>query len=57
LDEGRRKELFERLIALQDAGHGVEASGTMVAKEFHVSRVLVVQTEREGVDAQWPPLG
>ncbi len=57
LPEDRRKEMFAALVAAQDGGLDVAASRKKVAAEFGVTAKQVEKVEKEGLDAQWPPLG
>ena len=57
LDGGRRKEIFAALVELQDRGERVVRSRVDVAERFGVTRQAVERIEREGLAAQWPPLG
>jgi hypothetical protein len=62
--EGKTLTLEERMLlfhALVDAQDGQEMtvpqSRKAVADRFGVSEEQVRQVEREGLDANWPPLG
>ena len=54
--ESRRRALFAALVASQDRGLAVRASRAFVASRFDVTAADVARVEREGLDAQWPPL-
>lgn len=54
--ESRRRALFAALVASQDNGLAVRASRAFVASRFDVTAADVARVEREGLDAQWPPL-
>jgi hypothetical protein len=54
--ESRRRALFAALVASQDHGLAVRASRAFVASRFDVTAADVARVEREGLDAQWPPL-
>ena len=54
--EPRRKEIFLALVEAQDQRVGVAQSRKLVAKQFGVTETLIRAIEREGLDAQWPPL-
>jgi hypothetical protein len=54
--ETRRKEIFLALVEAQDQELGVVQSRQLVAERFGVSEDTIKQVEREGIDAQWPPL-
>ena len=57
MTEERRREVFAALVAAQDAGLSVNDSREQVAREQGLSAEQVREIEREGIDAQWPPLG
>ena len=57
LTEDRRKEVFAALVAAQDGGMSVPASRKKAAAEFGLTPKQVEKIEREGLEAQWPPLG
>ena len=54
--EEKRQEIFRRLVEVQDEGKGVEESRRLVADEHRLGMDEVVQIEREGLAAKWPPL-
>jgi hypothetical protein len=56
LPEDRRMAIFAELVAAQDEGSSVQASREAVAGRHGVSVYTVLQIEREGLDAGWPPL-
>jgi hypothetical protein len=56
LPEAVRKEVFQALVEAQDRDMGVAQSRKVVAERFGLSDAQVKQIEREGLDAQWPPL-
>ena len=45
------------LVAAQDGGLGVDASRRQVAAEHGLTTRQVEKIEREGLKAEWPPLG
>jgi hypothetical protein len=57
LPEERRRAVFAALVAAQDGGLDVATSRGQVAAEHGLTRKQVERIEREGLDAQWPPLG
>jgi hypothetical protein len=57
LTEERRREVFAALVAAQDGGMDVEASRKKVAADHGLTPTGVQKIEREGLDAEWPPLG
>ncbi len=56
LTEDRRREVFAALVAAQDTGLDVAASRKQVARENGLTVKQVEKIEKEGLDAQWPPL-
>ncbi|GIW81851.1 MAG: hypothetical protein KatS3mg105_3658 [Gemmatales bacterium] len=56
LPESARKEIFEKLVAAQDANMSVPQSRRYVADQFGINLRQVQQIEREGLDRLWPPL-
>jgi hypothetical protein len=57
LPQDRRKEIFQALVDAQDHEMSVAQSRSLIAERFGVSENQVRQIEREGIEAQWPPLG
>jgi hypothetical protein len=57
LTEERRREVFAALVAAQDGGLDVSASRKKVAADHGLTPKRVEKIEREGLDAEWPPLG
>jgi hypothetical protein len=54
--EPRRKEIFLALVEAQDQQMTVAQSRKTIAKRFNVTENQIRDIEREGLDAQWPPL-
>jgi hypothetical protein len=54
--EAVRKEIFHALVDAQDQEMSVSQSRKLIAERYGVSEDQVRQIEREGLDAQWPPL-
>ena len=54
--EGRRKDVFSRLVEVQDGGASVVESRRLIAQEFVISVDDVMSIEREGISSRWPPL-
>lgn len=52
----QRQAIFHALLDAQDAGASVPQSRADVAKQFAVTVDEVKKIEKEGIDAQWPPL-
>jgi hypothetical protein len=56
LTEERRKEIFAALVEAQDKGTSVADSWRDVAARFGITRKIMTEIEREGMDNEWPPL-
>jgi hypothetical protein len=56
LPQEQRMELFLALVEAQDGEMTVVQSRKAVAERFGVSEIQVRKIEREGLDANWPPL-
>jgi len=56
LPEDRRRDVFAAIVAAQDGGLKVAASHKHVAAEYGITTAQVQVIEREGLEAQWPPL-
>jgi hypothetical protein len=56
LTQEQRMELFLALVEAQDGEMSVEQSRRATAERFGVSESQVRKIEREGLDADWPPL-
>jgi hypothetical protein len=56
MPEDRRREIFAALVEAQDRGVSVANSRQEVATKFGISREVVAEIEREGMDNEWPPL-
>lgn len=54
--ETRRREVFLRLVEVQDGGTSVAESRQLVAQQFDLSVDEVMGIEREGITSRWPPL-
>ena len=54
--ESEQREVFRILVAMQDQGTPVPQSRQQVATQFDLSLEDVIQIERNGVQAKWPPL-
>jgi hypothetical protein len=57
LSEAERKEVFLAPVEAQDREMTVAGSRQAVAERFGLSEQQVRRIEREGLDANWPPLG
>ena len=51
-----RMKAFRMLVEAQDGGMKVAESRALVAEKFGLTEHQVRRIEREGMDAQWPPL-
>jgi hypothetical protein len=56
IPEARRKEIFLALVDAQDHEMTVSQSRRLISDRFGLSEGQVRAIEREGLDAQWPPL-
>ncbi|MEZ6130866.1 MAG: hypothetical protein R3C59_19520 [Planctomycetaceae bacterium] len=56
VSETRRKEIFSRLVEVQDKGVSVVESRRRVAQEYELEMDDMLGIEREGVSSRWPPL-
>ena len=56
LSQEQRMELFLALVEAQDSEMSVDESRKATAERFGVSESQVRKIEREGLDANWPPL-
>ncbi len=52
----QRKEIFQALVATQDAVHNVRKSYEVVTERFDITASQLKQIEDEGLDKEWPPL-
>jgi hypothetical protein len=52
----RRQEIFRLLVVAQDHGMDVGDSYRMICTRFGLSTGQLRLVEREGLDANWPPL-
>jgi hypothetical protein len=57
LSQGERMEIFLALVEGQDSGLAVAKSREAIATRFGLSDQQVRRIEREGIEAEWPPLG
>jgi hypothetical protein len=56
LPESVRRAVFAAVVEAQDRGATVPASRAAAAARFELRPEDVARIEREGLDAQWPPL-
>jgi hypothetical protein len=56
LHELDKKEIFFRLVRLQDEGITVDDSRSRVAGQFGIDEDQVREIESEGLAKNWPPL-
>ncbi len=56
LSEEKRKEIFRALVDAQDQELGLEQSRRLIRSQFGLTDTQIRQIEREGIDAEWPPL-
>jgi hypothetical protein len=57
LSTGQRMEVFRALVEVQDAGMSLPQSRQTICQKFAVNERQLKRIEREGLDANWPPLG
>jgi hypothetical protein len=51
-----RREIFFKIVRMQDEGVSLEESRTRIAAEFGVDVNRVHEIEDEGIQNDWPPL-
>jgi hypothetical protein len=51
-----RQEIFRVLVLAQDMEMSLVESRRMIADRFGLSDAQIRRIEREGLEAQWPPL-
>lgn len=56
LSEDQRREIFRVLVTAQDMDMSVDESRQMVAEIHGLTADEVIEIEREGLRAGWPPL-
>jgi hypothetical protein len=56
LSEEMRREIFAVLVTGQDADMSVWESRQMVVDTYKVTLTQVIEIEKEGKKANWPPL-
>jgi len=56
LSQSERKAVFLALVQAQDGGLDAAKSREDVAGRFSLSQEQVKRIEKEGIDAEWPPL-
>jgi hypothetical protein len=56
LSQEMRKEIFRELVETQDQAIGVKQSRKLICERFGLTDDDVREIEREGLDAEWPPL-
>jgi hypothetical protein len=56
LSEAQRRDIFRALVEAQDRALTVAQSRAAVCEQFGISEAQLRQIEREGLDAEWPPL-
>jgi hypothetical protein len=57
LPQAKRMEIFLALVEAQDSHMTVAQSRDAIARRFGIAEEQVRRIEREGLDANWPPLG
>ena len=56
LHEVDRREIFLRVVGMQDAGANVSDARASVAAKYGLSSDDIGEIEAEGISKQWPPL-
>lgn len=56
LHELDRREIFAKIVQMQDKGAGLDETRSRVAAEFSIDTELVRDIESEGIKKKWPPL-
>lgn len=56
LHELDRREIFAKIVRLQDQGSGLDDSRERIAADFSIDTELVREIESEGIANRWPPL-
>ena len=56
LSQEERKEIFRELVHAQDHDLGVKESRKVIAERFGLTDEDIRQIEKEGLEAEWPPL-
>ena len=56
LHEVDRREIFFKIVRMQDDGASVNESRTRIAADFGIDVDLVREIETEGIEKKWPPL-
>ena len=51
-----RREIFLRLVQLQDSGLKVQQARTEISRRYNITTEDVFEIELEGLKKQWPPL-
>jgi hypothetical protein len=51
-----RKEIFMKVVLLQDEGLSVEDSRMCIGKQYGIGLDDVREIEQEGIAKKWPPL-
>jgi hypothetical protein len=51
-----RREIFFKLVRMQDEGASVDGSRTRIAAEFSIDVDVIQEIEVEGMEKNWPPL-
>ena len=54
--ESEQKDIFQKLVTLQEQGTPVPQSRQQIADQFNLSLDQAIEIERNGVSANWPPL-
>jgi len=56
LHELDRREIFAKIVQIQDEGADLDETRSRVTAEFSIDTELVREIESEGIKKKWPPL-
>jgi hypothetical protein len=56
IDEARRKEIFLKLVELEDGGSSPSDAARQIMTKFGISKSELNAIADEGAEAGWPPL-
>jgi hypothetical protein len=56
LHEFDRREIFLKIVRMQDNGVSLDESRTLIAAQFGIDVDHVCEIETEGIAKDWPPL-
>jgi hypothetical protein len=56
MNDNREKEIFRRIVQLQDEGVSVTESREQIANDLSMTVEQIKEIERKGLEEVWPPL-